>query len=373
MSRQSRLATFLFLLCCVLYPWEAAAKLSLLEQGRLYKAQKQLVASASLHSKEGKYSEALDQYERALRMQSSAAILLSVAEIYELQGDKQSAAEVYEVFLSMAAADDPKRATAESKVAALDPERPLGRFALLLGTSRMVPIDAGEFMMGLASYDEVEKPEHKVRLSAYSIDAFEVSNSQYQRCVLSGACEESAYADDPLLGLPSMPVVGVRWADAEKYCRFVGKQLPSEAEWERAARGTDGRLFPWGNEPDCKRGNFGMVGESDFGCLGKNPGRIVASGSYPDGRSPVGAYDMAGNVQEWVADWFLPDYYKTSEPQDPRGPSTGEYRVVRGGSFGSLSSFIETTDRKVMLPESYGAAVGFRCVKRTAEVPASQP
>jgi len=186
----------------------------------------------------------------------------------------------------------------------------------------MVYVPAGEFLMGSSDADgqarDDEKPQHTVYLDAYWIDRTEVTNAQYRKCVEAGACREPE-----CWSVRDQPVVCVGWGDAQAYAAWVGGRLPTEAEWEKAARGMDGRIYPWGNgAPDCSRANYSS-------CVG----RPAVVGSYPAGASPYGALDMAGNVWEWVADWYEEGYYARSPDRNPQGPAYGGLWVVRGGSF----------------------------------------
>jgi formylglycine-generating enzyme required for sulfatase activity/DNA invertase Pin-like site-specific DNA recombinase len=222
---------------------------------------------------------------------------------------------------------------------------------ILLG---MVQVPAGTFAMG-GGDEEDERPKHRVFVSAFSIDRDEVTRAAYQKCVAAGACTRAdGEGDDDL------PVTGVSFLDAASYCAWAGKRLPTEAEWEKAARGSDGRIYPWGDEPSCEQANFGnFQGE---GRCPKNPGRPAKVGSYP-GASPFGVRDLAGNVWEWVADWYDAKYYRHSPSHDPRGPRSGERRVVRGGACCSMFDLPRAANR-LAFPESYrDIDIGFRCAK----------
>jgi len=199
----------------------------------------------------------------------------------------------------------------------------------------LIYVPAGEFLMGSADSDpdadayRDEKPQHRVYLDGYWIDKTEVTNAMYAKCVQAGACAASRNTSSPArssyYGNPAYdnyPVVYISWNDAQEYCAWVGRRLPTEAEWEKAARGTDGRRYPWGNDWDAGKLNSRDAGPKD----------TTAVGSYPAGASPYGALDMAGNVWEWVADWSGGTYYAGSPAKNPTGPSSGTYRVVRGGA-----------------------------------------
>ena len=185
----------------------------------------------------------------------------------------------------------------------------------------LVYVPAGEFLMGSTDADldakADENPQHKVTMDTFWIDRTEVAKDQYQKCVDAGKCAVPVCSGT---GISDHPVVCVSWQDATNYCAWAGRRLPTEAEWEKAARGTDGRKYPWGNEaPDDKRLNYNA-----------NVGKTSAVGSYPSGASPYGALDMAGNVWEWVADWYDQNYYTSSPAQNPAGPDAGQFRVGAG-------------------------------------------
>jgi formylglycine-generating enzyme required for sulfatase activity len=226
----------------------------------------------------------------------------------------------------------------------------------------MLLVPAGEFLMGSNFGGIEEQPEHTVFLSAFYIDAYEVTNSRYAQCVGEGACDppgqlnsatRSSYYDNPEFA--DFPVVMVTWNMAQDYCSWRGASLPTEAQWEKAARGTDFRIFPWeGEEADCSLANFW---NNEPSC----PRDTAAVGSYPTGISPYGLFDMAGNIWEWVSDFFSPNYYASSPAENPAGPGESEYRVVRGGSFSGGIGQIRVTTRGRNLPDNGYNYVGFRC------------
>ena len=224
------------------------------------------------------------------------------------------------------------------------------------GTERVSPVDgmvqvfvpAGDFRMGALDADsaEDEKPDHQVTMSAFWLDKHEVTNAMYMICVQAGACEPPVefksehhdtyfntdeYAD--------FPVVFVTWGYADDYCSWAGKRLPSEAEWERAARGDDFRNFPWGDErPGATQANFNY-----------NIRDVTRVGSFPAGASPYGALDMSGNVWEWVNDYYNANYYSSSATANPTGPLAavggGQRRVIRGGSYQDVEKDIRVASR----------------------------
>ena len=220
----------------------------------------------------------------------------------------------------------------------------------------MVYVPAGEFLMGSSDADgqadDDEKPQHTVYLDGYWIDRTEVTNAQYRKCVEAGACREPECWDDNDYNAPDQPVVCVSWDDAQTYAAWVGGRLPTEAEWEKAARGTDGRIYPWGNSaPGCDKANY-------EGCVG----RSATVGSYLTGASPYGALDMAGNVREWVADWYDGRYYGRSAARNPEGPDSGEYRVLRGGSWYRHPGLARCASRSGYIPDNFYSRVGLRVV-----------
>jgi formylglycine-generating enzyme required for sulfatase activity len=248
-----------------------------------------------------------------------------------------------------------------------------------------IEIPAATFMMGTDPNSEVdewaqhpdlthEQPQHVVSLDGYALTKYEVTNGQYARCVEATVCEgeiEDKLADPEYA---DHPVVNVDWYEARTFCRWVGGRLPTEAEWEYAARGQEGYIYPWGNEFDCARGNFDdetdRAEETVLGQVGCDGYPETAPvGSFPEGASWCGAHDMAGNVWEWTADWYDADYYAHSPVENPIGPETGEYRVRRGGSWWDTNAddvqpaLLRCAFRNRLRPGNVDDDVGFRCAR----------
>lgn len=239
-----------------------------------------------------------------------------------------------------------------------------------------VAILAGEFSMGADGKDKSEAPKHKVYLDAFRIDRTEVTSKQYASCVAHGACtppKTGGACTSGVSGKETHPINCVTWTQAKAYCAFVKGRLPSEAEWERAARGADGREFVWGAEwpPPSGAGNF-----SDATARATHPSWLSIAryddgypetapvGAFPAGRAPSGALDMAGNVWEWTADWYGARYYQRSPAKNPKGPPSGEGRVVRGGSFGHHHrKHVTVTARAVYREDVASEHIGFRCAE----------
>ena len=222
----------------------------------------------------------------------------------------------------------------------------------------MVLVPGGEFMMGSWTGDADERPVRRVYLEDFFMDKDQLTVGQYAKFL-----EATSHIAPPEWHIMSRamhqkrPVVNVDWADAAAYCTWAGKRLPTEAEWEKAARGTDGRTYPWGDEPPTRlHGN--MQKEVWNNHMGLTP-----VGMFADGKSPYGINDMAGNVWQWVSDWYDQDYYKSSPLQNPTGPPKGEYKVVRGGSWGSGPEGLRSADRETHVPSFQGFGTGFRCAK----------
>jgi len=214
----------------------------------------------------------------------------------------------------------------------------------------MVYVPAGEFTMGSKDNegDEGEHPQRKVTLDAFYIYKTEVTVAQYRR--FCTATKREMPPEPAWKWTEDRPIVNVTWSDANDYAQWAGAALPTEAQWEKAARGTDGRLYAWGNK---------WAEDTSVHSVGKT----APVGSCPKGASPYGALDMTGNVWEWCADWYDPDYYATSPLVNPPGPKTGTTRVLRGGSWGfNVPEFFRVTYRNRCSPQCKYGDYGFRCV-----------
>jgi len=245
----------------------------------------------------------------------------------------------------------------------------------------MVLVNAGGFTRGIDNTKNNnfmdEAPAKMIYLSSYYIDKFEVSNSKYTEFIIATDHPAPAYWDYRKLNQPSQPVTGVNWFDADTYCHWANKRLPTEAEWEKAARGPAGSIYPWGNKIEYSKANFAK---------GKSGQKYITDSvdAHPDGISYYGAYNMAGNVFEWVQDWYSSNYYSTDETRNPIGPqlqkiknvevisnkpeSDLKKKVIRGGSWFAPAQSITTTHRFWNDPinNSYGVGLGFRCAQSLA-------
>ncbi|MBI4489949.1 MAG: formylglycine-generating enzyme family protein [Deltaproteobacteria bacterium] len=262
----------------------------------------------------------------------------------------------------------------------------------------MVFIPAGEFWMGSTQEEvdmmikecirawplprcrrfyEAEMPRRRVFVDQFYIDMYEVTNAQFKQFVDATGYnppvppwfqvwneESGEYGGKGIppkkwvnpvgpKSEPNHPVVRVTWQDAEAYCKWAGKKLPTEAEWEKAARGTDGRRYPWGDHWEASRANSKET----------KLGNVLPVGSYPSGLSPYGIHDMAGNVWEWVADWYDETYYQRANDKNPKGPDSGQVRVLRGGSWVSPSMHLRSSFRLPHSPANRSASIGFRCAQ----------
>lgn len=253
--------------------------------------------------------------------------------------------------------------------------------AKLPAHDEMVTIPAGTFLMGSdkkvdRNAYQPEFPQRRVYLDAYEIDKFEVTTVQFLKFVL--ATDRKPLIDWQYEGgnfqetMANHPVMHVSWFEAEAYCQWAGKRLPTSAEWEKAARGEDGRIYPWGNEPaGLSRANFGRTGLS--GPVRDRPERlllyppIISVDKYENAVSPYGVFQLAGNVAEWTADWYDPHYYKTAPDRNPKGPEKGTQRAFRGGGWIDSTPSVRPAQRNGTDPNTKMNWLGFRCARDAKE------
>lgn len=263
-----------------------------------------------------------------------------------------------------------------------DPKNPKEQIVHQKDQSTMLLIPSGEFLMGLSpkgverflsdSLDyEIHKdetPQHKVYLDGYYIDQYEITVKQYElflKAIRDKELNSCCHPEEPMrkshipnkwkaqLLEPDLPVVGVDWYDAYAYAKWADKRLPTEAEWEKAARGTQGKTYPWGEDyPSNQHANFFL-----------NVGQFVKGGGYPKGASIYKVQDLAGNVWEWVFDNYSAKYYHYSEPKNPKGPAFGDQKCYRGGSFQTGPDELRSTFRSYNTPSYRVDDLGFRCAK----------
>jgi formylglycine-generating enzyme required for sulfatase activity len=238
----------------------------------------------------------------------------------------------------------------------------------------MVLVSSGEFLMGMDEADLNQRPQRRVQLDSFYIDRHEVTNAEYKQFVdyirltsdhskcharePKGVSHEPRSWSDEGARQPNLPVTGVSWYDAYAYAAWAGKRLPTEAEWEKAARGTDARKYPWGNDALDAGGMARANSAAQDGFDGLSP-----VGAFPSGASPYGCLDMAGNVWEWCADWYAAQYYLRAPAANPKGPQDGTSRVARGGSYLTAPKDTTCVTRGQFFPENKGTSLGFRCAK----------
>jgi formylglycine-generating enzyme required for sulfatase activity len=221
-----------------------------------------------------------------------------------------------------------------------------------------VTIPEGEFQMGSESGDSNEQHVHTVFLDEYRIGKYEVTNKQYNQCLRAAKCTGSVVPDKL-----DDPVVNVNWHAAKTYCEWVDGRLPTEAEWEKAASWNaetkTKSVYPWGDHIDCSFANYVGRDNESASCVGDT----APVGSYQSGKSPYGLYDMAGNVWEWVNDWYDENYYQYSPSSNPSGPESAQFREVRGGSWGDYAYTVRSAYRRAADPLYSSFGVGFRCAR----------
>lgn len=222
----------------------------------------------------------------------------------------------------------------------------------------LIAVPGGSFLMGCETGRDEEQPVHRVCVDEFLLGVFPVRNRDYRAFLEASGHPAPPLWSDANFSHPDQPVAAVSWFEAVEYCDWLsgvtGKsyRLPTEAEWERAARGAEGRKYPWGEEePDPSRANYEKTGV----------GAPTPVGLFPRGATPNGICDMAGNVWEWVADWY--GKYPKEKQQNPKGPSSGEMRVLRGGAWSNVSRFLRGADRLRGGPGGRSVSIGFRCTR----------
>jgi sulfatase modifying factor 1 len=263
---------------------------------------------------------------------------------------------------------------------AAEPQSSKGRQVLSPAVGRggdgapMILIPAGPYIMGSNDGLPNERPEHTVTLDSYYVDQYEVTLSLYRKFLESTKQESpSTWDDEAATTAGDRPATGMKWQSASAYCQWAGKRLPTEAEWEKAARGTDGRRYPWGDmQPfvDIANYNRGMWVNEVITLVAVTSGlegMSVRHGLKEGGKSPFGLFHMAGNAAEWVADWYGRDYYQRTSEKNPPGPGTGEKRVIRGGSWADLPAALRVTARVSAEADYEDRTIGFRCAMNVAK------
>ena len=270
-------------------------------------------------------------------------------------------------FASQTAAAQTLAASTAASTITSTPNPPTAEATLGIGSTKisekdgmtLVFIPAGQFNMGSDDGNNDERPVHPVYLNSYWMDQTEVANKMYALCVDAGACDpptsvrsstNSVYYGNPKFN--DYPVMNVSWHQAQAYCDWAGRRLPTEAEWEKAARGQDGRTYPWGEGSSCEQANY------NISCIGDT----TKVGSYLSGQSPYGIFDLAGNVWEWIMDWYDSDHYANSITRNPQGPAIGQSRVFRGGSWNDDNDYLRSALRGRGTPSYSSNMLGFRCV-----------
>ena len=222
----------------------------------------------------------------------------------------------------------------------------------------------GEFEMGSpeGKGKKNEHPRHKVYLSAFFLDKYEVTFSDFEAYLAANLKKYptiTGWIDrKPRSDMIKKPIFGLQWKRCRNYCSWRGKRMPTEAEWERAAKGKENRAYPWGNaEPDKKRANFGK-------CCFIQKGKVLTEvGHYEMGMTPEGIYDLGGNVAEWVNDWYDKKYYHKTPYKNPQGPKKGKYHVIKGGAWNSLPTYLRSSSRYGDSDAKDYYGIGCRCAK----------
>lgn len=348
-----------------------------------------LLEKADSHARQGEWKQVVDALMKAQEFSARyPPLLYLLGAAHKRLGNFDEAEAAFKAFLE-ASPDAPEKAEVRKLLAELVVDREQARkrqeaarkFQEAIdklaksAPAGMVPIPAGEFRMGSTEEDIAaamqlcpqcpeesfarETPPHVVSLGAFFIDRHEVTTGDYAEFLKSAKRPApDHWAEGSQAQHAQKPVIGVTWDDAVAYCKAKGKRLPTEAEWEKAARGIDGRRYPWGNDRAILSwANF------DKCCVWVGYSLLTAVGSLEKGASPYGAQDMAGNVREWVQDWYDERSYAASPKKNPAGPDKGTEKVVRGGSWLHLATGLRATAREKWDPAARSTSVGIRCAK----------
>ena len=330
-------------------------------------AQDRAVLAANM-VQQGQYKNGLTEVMEAMKELPNDETLMRLKGVCETELQRPAAKDTIMKWLKLAPQAHPERA----KMLAL-----LAKTQASIETPNdWILVPAAEFEVGAEGgpAQPDEGPKHKVFLDAFYIDKYEVTNRQYHTFVKSTGhrargSEDAKYSiwrgDEMLDRIGQLPVINVSWDDAVAHCKWAGGRLPTEAEWEKAARGTDRRMYPWGNDPVTgNRSNFSIENITFW----EGSATLARTDQYDYGKSPYGAYEMAGNVWEWVQDFYDENYYKTSPSKNPAGPSSGKERVVRGGSWQSNPDTVRSANRNKQDPGDQRIYVGIRCAKDATDL-----
>ncbi|TAL11111.1 MAG: hypothetical protein EPO02_05510 [Nitrospirae bacterium] len=348
-----------------------------------------LLEKADSHARQGEWKQVVDALTKAQEFSVQyPPLLYLLGAAHKKLGHFDEAEASFRAFLK-AAPDAPEKAEVSTLLAELQVERDQAsrrrdaarKFQdeidkLAKGApAGMVPVPAGEFRMGSTEEDIAaamqlcpqcpeesfarETPAHAVFLNAFFIDRHEATTGEYAAFLNTSKRQAPDHWQEGSQATQAQkPVIGITWDDAVEYCKSKGKRLPTEAEWEKAARGIDGRRYPWGSE----RANL-FWANFDKCCVWAGYSLLTEVGSLEKGASPYGAQDMAGNAREWVQDWYGERYYASSPGKNPAGPGHGTEKVVRGGGWLSLANGVRTTAREKRDPAARSTSVGVRCVR----------
>lgn len=325
---------------------------------------KDRVVLATTMVEQGQFQNGLIEIMEAMKEMPNDETLVRLKGISETELSRPEAKDTILKWLKLASQSHPERPKMLALLAKTQ--------APIEAPTEWVLVPAGDFEMGVDgdSLPSDEQPKHRVSLDAFHIGKYEVTNRQYWTFVKAtghrlpeNCCDpkENIWRGNVMLdGIGELPIINVSWDDAAAYCKWVGGRLPTEAEWEKAARGTDGRTYPWGNDPvSGNRANYSLEPVPFF----TGPSTLARVNQYDFGRGPFGTYEMAGNVWEWVQDWYDENYYKNAPAKNPTGPSDGKERGIRGGSWRNDAATLRSANRYKHAPTERRTYIGIRCAK----------